>query len=157
MKLVSALQEKFGFTGNEIKAVLFLSVTLVLGLTIRWFRETPGTQHELEGVRFDYSRTDSEFVARSSNSTPGQDLAIGRTEEKPTAARKVAPQPGSINLNTASMEELSHLPGIGAEYAKRILQYRKQYGPFSTVDDITSVRGIGQKKLERLRPFVTVK
>jgi competence protein ComEA len=49
------------------------------------------------------------------------------------------------------------LSGIGESFALRIIQYREENGPFATVDDLQNVRGIGSKKLARLRPYITVK
>jgi len=67
-----------------------------------------------------------------------------------------APTTNPIDLNTASAETLQSLPGIGEKLAQDILQFRQQT-PFQTVDDVTKVRGIGPKRLEAIRPFVTVK
>ena len=61
-----------------------------------------------------------------------------------------------LDLNTATQEELDALPGIGPVKAEAILQYREESGPFRTVEEIMEVKGIGEKTLEQLRPYVTV-
>ena len=61
-----------------------------------------------------------------------------------------------ININTAGVEELTALPGIGPSYARRIVEYREKNGPFKRVEDLLNVQGIGEKTLERIRDKVTV-
>ena len=61
-----------------------------------------------------------------------------------------------VNINTASKKELDALPGIGEVLAQRIIDYRSANGPFSTVDELTKVKGIGEKTLEKLKPYATV-
>ncbi len=62
---------------------------------------------------------------------------------------------GLINVNTASKEELEKLPGIGKVIAERIIKYRKEHGFFSAPSDLLGVKGIGKKKLERIRSMIT--
>jgi len=62
-----------------------------------------------------------------------------------------------LNINTASEEELQHLPGIGPAYSKRIVAYRTKNKGFSSVEELREVKGIGPKTLEKLRPIVTIK
>src|ERR1700738_3834007 len=62
-----------------------------------------------------------------------------------------------ININTASSEELQQVPGIGPVTADKILQMRKSYGAFKSVDDLLSIRGIGKKRLEKMRKYLTVR
>jgi competence protein ComEA len=59
-----------------------------------------------------------------------------------------------INVNTASAAELDLLPGIGPSLATRIIVYRKQKGRIQSLDDLDQVKGLGPKKLEKLRPWV---
>ncbi|RNC83879.1 MAG: hypothetical protein ED557_08905 [Balneola sp.] len=61
-----------------------------------------------------------------------------------------------ININTANQATLELLPGIGETYAKRIIEYREKNGGFKTVEELINVNGIGEKRLERLRPVVTI-
>jgi competence protein ComEA len=61
-----------------------------------------------------------------------------------------------VNVNSATLEQLESLPGIGPALGQRIIDYREQHGPFRTVDDLLNVSGIGDKTLEDLRPLVTV-
>ena len=61
-----------------------------------------------------------------------------------------------INLNLATQKELEELPGIGQVTAKAILQFRQKSGPFHRVEDLLAIRGISERKLSRIRPYVTV-
>jgi len=61
-----------------------------------------------------------------------------------------------IDLNTANSEQLQEVPGIGPATADKILKMRKSYGPFKSVDDLRAIKGIGPKRLEKMRKYLTV-
>jgi len=61
-----------------------------------------------------------------------------------------------LDLNTASAEELELLPGIGPKKAEAVLAWRDTNGRFSRVEDLLEIKGIGERTLERLRPYVCV-
>jgi competence protein ComEA len=63
---------------------------------------------------------------------------------------------GPLSINSAGVEELDSLPGIGPAIAQDIVTYREANGPFASVDELTEVPGIGPSKLEQLRPLVTL-
>ena len=70
------------------------------------------------------------------------------------AATTASPQQKTVNINTASAEEIADvLPGIGKVKAQRIVEYREAAGGFDSVDELTRVKGIGEKTLENIRPY----
>lgn len=69
---------------------------------------------------------------------------------------KKKPPVKPVNINTATSEELRQVPGIGPATAQKILQMRKSYGPFKNVDDLLAIRGLGQKRLDKKRKYLTV-
>jgi competence protein ComEA len=73
-----------------------------------------------------------------------------------TGASPGAPGGALVNVNTASESELETLTGVGPVLAAAILQYRTDHGPFTSVDQLEDVSGIGPATLEALRPQVTV-
>ena len=73
----------------------------------------------------------------------------------PCLAKKKPPAK-PVNLNTATSEELQQVPGIGPVTAGKILQMRKSYGSFKSVDDLLAIRGLGAKRLEKMRKYLTV-
>ena len=60
-----------------------------------------------------------------------------------------------LNVNTATIEQLEEIKGIGEKTAEAIVQYREDHGPFASIDDLIQVKGIGEKKLESLREHLT--
>lgn len=97
---------------------------------------------------------------------PGQAMVPGAPGTAAVAAAPPAPdrnrsksaqlpqQP--VDLNTASMAELQTLPTVGPEMATRILEYRNVHGAFHSVEELNQIEGIGDKKLDKLRPYVVV-
>ena len=71
-------------------------------------------------------------------------------------AGKKIPPAKPVNLNTATAEQLQQVPGIGPVTADKILKMRKYNGPFHSVDDLRAIRGIGPKRLEQMRKYLTV-
>ena len=61
-----------------------------------------------------------------------------------------------ININQASVEQLSYLPRVGAKAAQKVVDYRKAKGPFARPEDLMEVKGFGEKKFEQLRPYLAV-
>jgi competence protein ComEA len=76
------------------------------------------------------------------------------TEALPAAYRVTLLIP--IVINEASQEELVAIPEIGPELAQRIIDHRSRYGPFTTIDALTDIPGIGKVRLLRIRPFVEI-
>ena len=118
-----------------------LAVTVALVLWIGW--PTQGPDFEPEGTAPDSS---------AQTSTPAH-VSV----HKPAPPARVAPatqRPSRLDINRATMEELQQLPGIGEVLARRVIERRTAHGPFRTVDELREVTGIGDKRLERLRPLV---
>lgn len=63
---------------------------------------------------------------------------------------------GKVNINEATVEQLSLLPRIGPAVAQRIVEFREENGNFKVVADLMLVRGIGEKTFEGLAPYVTL-
>ena len=61
-----------------------------------------------------------------------------------------------IDLNRATAGELIQLPGVGEVIAKRIVDFREEHGPFKRVEDLMKVKGIGEKSLEKIRPYIRI-
>lgn len=77
--------------------------------------------------------------------------------ERPDGAPDNAATDVQVDLNQSSVEELQALPGIGPVLAERIRRYRREKGNFASIEEITNVRGIGAKRLARLRPYIAVR
>jgi competence protein ComEA len=61
-----------------------------------------------------------------------------------------------ININTASLEELTILPGVGSKKAAAIIEYREQVGKFTSLEQIAEVKGVGKKMLEKMKDQVSL-
>lgn len=93
-----------------------------------------------------------------SPAAPGTTVKAGSAGKSGGKSAKLsAPGQGTVNLNTAGAEELQRLPGVGPAMSARILEYRKENGSFQRVEQLMDISGIGEKKYEKMRPFVRLK
>jgi competence protein ComEA len=108
---------------------------------------------DLTGLNLAALLTDAEQIvvgrAGGPGSTSGTSVGSGGTASGGST-------PGKVDLNTATLDQLEALPGIGPVLAQRILDYRQQHGPFHAVQDLLNVSGIGDAHLADLEPLVTV-
>jgi competence protein ComEA len=70
-------------------------------------------------------------------------------------AAAVATEARPVDINTAQSDGLQSVPGIGKALAQRIIAFREKNGAFQSVDDLVKVQGIGEKSLQKLRPYLT--
>ena len=78
--------------------------------------------------------------------------------ETPAPASRPVPAfgPARININTATAAELENFPGVGPALAARIIEHRTVHGPFTSVEQLDGVKGIGPKLMDKIRPLATV-
>ncbi|WP_447739289.1 ComEA family DNA-binding protein [Aeromonas veronii] len=84
-------------------------------------------------------------------------LAADKATPKQTTTAEVAKESGKLNINTATLAELTSLKGIGDKKAQAIVDYREKQGKFSSVDQLADVNGIGPATLEANRDMIIVK
>jgi competence protein ComEA len=83
---------------------------------------------------------------------PAPAFAFGTNDQEQVSAAK----PTTLNLNTATIEQLTRLPGIGPRTAERIIEYRTKVGAFKKIEELMNVKGIGEKSFLKLKPLVSV-
>ena len=164
-KLIS----KTGLTNRELTVIGFLLVTFCAGLIIKY----SGWKKPNE---YDYSQTDKNFENKLKSSfeeLKARDLnsnkkiraneitaladSLGIEIEKNPGVQKKDIKPGvKININSALPADLALLPGIGEVMAERIIEYRESNGKFKKPEDLMKVKGIGEKKFEKIKDFLVV-
>jgi competence protein ComEA len=97
-----------------------------------------------------------ELVNLAARIADGQQIVVPRRGSAvlPAAAGGSIGPTGPVHLNTATLEQLDALPGVGPVTAQKILDYRQQQGSFGSVDELDAVSGIGPARLEQLRGLV---
>ncbi|HEY6099807.1 MAG TPA: helix-hairpin-helix domain-containing protein [Anaeromyxobacter sp.] len=108
----------------------------------RWRREHPDTAEQLEAL--------DRAPAPPPRPAPARPERAARSPLAPSAATT------PLDVNRATRDELERLPGIGPGLAGRIVDARERRGPFSSVEDLRRVRGIGHSTLERVRPLLAI-
>jgi competence ComEA-like helix-hairpin-helix protein len=135
------LADWIALTNTERKVMLFLVVTLFVGVGIRLYQATFPS-----APQFEYHASDSTFAALSS--VPEDTL----TEAPREGIDELS---GKLNINTATKQQLLDLPGIGEVTADRIVVYRTENGKFSSIDELRAIKGMSKRKIENLRPLIT--
>lgn len=88
--------------------------------------------------------------SNTSNSDDSSELSSNSSSQENSSKNSI------VNINTATQTELETLPGIGPSIALKIINYRKENGKFSKIEDIKNVSGIGDSKFESIKKFITV-
>ena len=98
------------------------------------------------------------FAGRNLNRTPVQIQAISAATGTTTPVEVSTQEDETfpININTATVQELQALPGIGATYAQRIVDYRQANGPFTSPAQLLNVKGIGEARLTSIWDYITI-
>ena len=95
----------------------------------------------------------SSVTFTNTNKTSNSTSNTSKKENNNTNSKQSS---GIVNLNSATVEELQTLPGIGESKAKAIIQYREENGGFKSVDELTNVSGIGESTLEKIKANITI-
>lgn len=144
-RITRKIQEHLGLTKSESAVILFLSLGLLLGGGVKLFH------FDRTVSSYDFRDSDSFFTEASSKIDSV--LAI-EEDSSGSQARDQVSVTFPVDINKAGIVELTALPGIGKVTAQRIIEYRNIHGKFISTSDLMKVKGIGQKKFERIKQRV---
>lgn len=156
--------KKIGFTQTEVIVILFLALLFIVGYTyVNFIKNNEGP----ESKYIDYSKEDSLFAFYSNTNTKDSsaisDLEIKKSVLKLSDTVAYTKKDisslaeKSININTAGIEELVRLPGIGEKTAERIIKLRADRGKFKRLEELMDVPGIGEVKFNKIKKFLYIK
>jgi comEA protein len=163
-KKIDAAASKI-LTRKEFNAVLLF---VGLGLAVLLFRGGKQLFYALfppavpENYEKEQHRQDSLFAALSARAIPDDSLKFYLPPEASqrdssvirTSTKAKDLSPSSISLNRSSREELMKLPGVGEVMSGRIVSYREHRGGFRSLEELMNVQGLGEKKFEKLKPYL---
>jgi competence ComEA-like helix-hairpin-helix protein len=156
------VQDFFGVTRNELVVVTIILGGLLAGLGLKRFSKEAAVNpapSEIAHIMDSLASVEaSTFTSTTPDAAPVPALAKGDTIRKKTSAFPTVPKKekitsGKIHLNTATLQDLMRLPGVGAATAEKILAVRQER-TFSRIEDVMRVKGIGKKKFEAMMPFL---
>lgn len=137
-----------GITRQELRLIFFLLLFLFIGLALKIFKEQY-PQYE----KFDYTYVDSLFATYENRIDTTYNPFL---MESDTIILKSLNVDRKININEASEKELALLPNIGPKTANTIIEHRIKFGEFKSIEDLMNVKGIGQKKFDKLKNNIIV-
>src|SRR3990172_4614139 len=157
---------------GSLPSTTLTTVTRTIFIQVAGSVRRPGVYEMAEGARVfqavekagGFSEdADQQAVSLAAQVADGCRVYVPRRGETPTTA--ITPMAGTtpagggatshpVSLNSASLADLDALPGIGPSTAQKIIDYRETTGPFTSIDQLSDVPGIGPSKLDDLRPLV---
>ncbi len=141
------------FTPEERFIILFLIFSIVLGSSLYLYKINHPSFAPAYIIE-DFQRKVNQ--GNLNGEVVNYNLPVPEQKEQEVWKKKETPK-SKININTANLRKLMQLPGIGPSYAKKILEYRKKYNGFRKISDIKKIRGIGEKKFETMKDYITTK
>lgn len=141
------------FTPQERFVILFLIFLLVLGTSIYLYKLNHPSFAPAYIIK-DFEKKIKEEKIRGE--VIEYNLPLPEQKKAQTWTKKKNLPRGKININTAGFNELIQIPGIGPAYAKKIIEYRKKYNGFKTIDAIKRIKGIGKKKFNNMKNYIKV-
>ena len=164
--MLERFSKKTGLTKTELKIVLFIILVFFVGLMYKVFFE----KNEVIPYQvLDYSEEDEKFYNSGTdtvfnNSQKSDDKEVDykqevldfNTQSFDNIQKKTLPAEKSVNLNSAKLEELVNLPGIGQKTAQKIIDYRNKHKRFRNINELLDVKGIGKSKLSKLKKYIYI-
>nr|WP_281349180.1 ComEA family DNA-binding protein [Secundilactobacillus folii] len=116
------------------------------------------SQADQKQVNLAQKLTDSQvvYIPKHGEKAPTDTGSTATGTTSPAGGAESSSQAPQVNLNTADLNGLQQLDGVGEKKAEKIMAYRQEHGGFQSVDELKNVNGFGDKTLERLRPQVSV-
>jgi competence ComEA-like helix-hairpin-helix protein len=145
------------YTRRQLVVLLILLTIAGIGLAVgHWRRVRPDVMDQLEQLDRTPASPANSTTPRAEDARSPRSRGGQSTDESAILRSAAAGASPSIDLNRATMVELTRLPGVGPTLARRIVDARDAQGPFARVADLERVRGMSARKVERLRALVTI-